>query len=296
MLERRVITPGSVRASGEGKAKTITGYAAVFGSLSEPIGFGGGFTEKIDPHAFDRWLASPDADCRCLKNHDPNYVLGRQKSGTLSLKVDDVGLQYTCKLPGTSVADDLFESIKCGDITGSSFGFEAIKDSWDTEANTRTLLQVNCFDVCPVTYPAYGQTSVQVRSMHGRMETVEFGVYRSRSLRPPSLPLSTIEMRKKARTLLRELGGERRELGDDCDCECENCVSGNCEDCNCTENCPGEGCGSLDCNCSEHRHRLRSTAPRTIVPVGSSIAELQAEALERELNWLRLQAKAAAAH
>jgi HK97 family phage prohead protease len=294
MLERRVITPGSVRASGEGQDKTIVGYAACFGVLSEPIGFGGGFTEKIDPHAFDKCLAA-SPDVRCLWNHSPDHVLGRTKSGTLSLKVDDVGLQYTCKLPGTSVADDLFESIKRGDITGSSFGFEAVKDSWDTKTNTRTLLQANVFDVAPVTFPAYGQTSVQVRSMHGRMETIEFGVYRSRSLRPPSLPLTAIQMKRRARALVRELGGEQRELGADCDCECENCASGNCEDCNCTENCPGEGCGSVDCNCSEHRHRLRSTEPRTIVPLGSSIAELEAEALERELNWLRLQAKAASA-
>jgi len=50
-----------------------------------------------------------------------------------------VGLQYTCKLPDTQVANDLYTSIKRGDIDGSSFGFECVDDEWDDD-NVRKMM------------------------------------------------------------------------------------------------------------------------------------------------------------
>ena len=70
------------------------------------------------------------------------------------------------KVPNTSWARDLMESIKRGDINQMSFGFRTVKDLWE-ETNkkvVRTLQEVKLFDVSPVTYPAYPQTSATVRS------------------------------------------------------------------------------------------------------------------------------------
>ena len=57
----------------------IIGYGSVFNSKSEVMW---GFREIIMPGAFDDVL---EDDVRGLFNHDPNFILGRSKAGTLSL-------------------------------------------------------------------------------------------------------------------------------------------------------------------------------------------------------------------
>ena len=60
-------------------------------------------------------------------------------------------------------------SIERGDVTQSSFGFQTVKDAWTGEGDklTRELIEVKLFDVSPVTFPAYTQTEVSVRSLLG---------------------------------------------------------------------------------------------------------------------------------
>jgi hypothetical protein len=47
-----------------------------------------------------------------------------------------------------------------------SFGFKTIKDEWEKRdgENIRSLAEVRLFDISPVTFPAYPQTSVEARS------------------------------------------------------------------------------------------------------------------------------------
>lgn len=140
---------------------TFSGYAAVFHSWSEDLG---GFREQIAPGAFAEAITSDDV--RALWNHDANYVLGRNRSGTLSLKEDEHGLRFTCKAPDTTWARDLRESVKRGDVDSCSFGFETLRDSWRTAdgKDERTLEKVRLLDVSIVTYPAYPATAANVRS------------------------------------------------------------------------------------------------------------------------------------
>src|SRR5206468_6343372 len=131
-----------VSAGADGK-RTLSGYAAVFNSLSEDLG---GFREQIKPGAFTRSLeASPDV--MCLHEHDPKQgLLGRTKSGTLALTQDNVGLRFDCSLPNTTLANDVCESIARGDIDGCSFGFMCSEDDWTSTADgsyLRTLLDVD---------------------------------------------------------------------------------------------------------------------------------------------------------
>lgn len=145
-----------------GRPSRITGHAAVFNKLSDPIA--GGFRERIRPGAFSNTIRI--ADVRALFNHDTNYVLGRVKSGTLRLREDAVGLWFETEPPDTSWASDLMMSIDRGDIDQASFGFRAIKDRFTQEngQTIRELLEVELFDVSPVTFPAYPQTDIQARS------------------------------------------------------------------------------------------------------------------------------------
>jgi HK97 family phage prohead protease len=172
-MERRVLSADDVelRVVNEDGKRKITGYAAVFGKQSVDLG---GFIEVIEPGAFARALDEKH-DVRCLKNHDPNLVLGRTKSGTLTLEQNGKGLKFTVKPGDTQTARDTAEEIARGDIDGCSFAFRTLVDEWDYDQDPplRTLKDMELFDVGPVTYPAYPDTSVAMRSLAAVQKRVE---------------------------------------------------------------------------------------------------------------------------
>lgn len=150
-----------LREAQEGGSPVIEGYAAVFGDMSEDLG---GFYEKIERGAFAATLDK--ADVRALWNHNADYPLGRMKAGTLMLGEDERGLKFSINLPDTQYARDLLVSMRRGDVDQMSFGFRTVRDRWEQKGGQviRTLLEVELFDVSPVTYPAYPTTSAAVRS------------------------------------------------------------------------------------------------------------------------------------
>lgn len=156
-VERRMFAATELRVAGDGKK--IEGHAAVFNTKADIWGF----QERVAPGAFLKTIK--ESDVRALFNHDPNFVLGRNKAGTLELSEDATGLVDSITPPDTAWARDLMESIRRGDITQQSFGFRTIKDAWNTEdgVSVRTLLEVQLFDVSPVTFPAYEETDCGVR-------------------------------------------------------------------------------------------------------------------------------------
>ena len=162
IVERRYFSDIDIRLADEDaeESNAITGYAAIFDKWSEDLGF---FKEKIAAGAFHKTIK--ENDIRALINHDPNLVIGRTKNKTLKLWEDDEGLGFEVKLPDTSYAKDLRESIKRKDITQNSFGFQTVEDEWSPDGKRRTLHEVRLFDVSPVTFPAYKQTTVKMRLM-----------------------------------------------------------------------------------------------------------------------------------
>lgn len=155
-LERRYLnTEFEYRTDGD--TLTITGYALKWDSRSKNLG---GFKERVAPGATTKTIA--EGDIRALFNHDPNLILGRNRSGTLRLSEDDTGTLYEVHgdLRQTYVRD-LAIALERGDITQSSFAFRTVGpdgDSWDEDEDgflLRTLREIQLFDVSPVTYPAY---------------------------------------------------------------------------------------------------------------------------------------------
>lgn len=153
------------------EGNTVAGYAAVFNKESEDMGWFTEMREIILPGAFDE---ADMSDVRALFNHDPNMLLARTSSGTLSLSVDKNGLKYTFGIPDTTAGRDLKELMQRGDISQSSFGFTIAKQSWEEEKDergetirvTRKIEKIGrLYDVSPVTYPAYPDTSVALRSL-----------------------------------------------------------------------------------------------------------------------------------
>lgn len=154
----------------DGGGKRIVGYAAVYhqpGDAATEYRLGPDIVERIAAGAFDI-----SQDVRALFNHDPSQLLGRTKSGTLRLTSDSRGLRYEIDIPDTSVGRDIAESIKRGDITGSSFGFIPTKATWTRDeqrkVDVRTIDKVDLMDVGPVVFPAYGGATTGLRSGDGQ--------------------------------------------------------------------------------------------------------------------------------
>lgn len=163
--ERRFFPATELRVQADESGKRIAGYAAMFNSDSQDLG---GFVERIAPGAFSDALET--SDIRALFNHDPNFVLGRKQSGSLEVREDEKGLWMEVTPPDTQWARDLMVSIERGDISQMSFAFRLAKggDEWEKNGEgpmLRTIKRVQeIADVSPVTYPAYTDTSVAVRS------------------------------------------------------------------------------------------------------------------------------------
>ena len=76
--------------------------------------------------------------------------------------------------PNTPLGDELIESLKRGDISESSFAFTVEDDNWERKEDgsyVRTILKFErLYDVSPVYYPAYEDTSVALRSIEALKE------------------------------------------------------------------------------------------------------------------------------
>lgn len=150
-LERRY-APASI------EGRQLVGLAAPYESETRI----GEFREVIARGAFARTL-SENRDILALCDHDPAKVLGRTKSGTLELKETVHGLEFRLQLPDTSIGRDLRELANRGDLGGVSFGFRAVRDSW--EGDLRTLHEVELHEISIVSaWPAYPDTTVALRS------------------------------------------------------------------------------------------------------------------------------------
>lgn len=162
-IEVRVLNFEDTEIRVDGESPKLVGYAAKTESWTD-LGF---FKEKIASGAFENVL---DNDVRCLKNHDPNLIIGRTTNGTLRLKENKTGLKFENDLPDTTTGRDVREEVRSKLITGCSFAFTIAEDDWkyyDGERPPeRTIVKIKqLFDVGPVTYPAYQDTTVAARSL-----------------------------------------------------------------------------------------------------------------------------------
>jgi len=164
MLDAAGLAVETREGGGEDEGPVLVGYAAVF---DEETVINGWFREVIRRGAFRRAIEE-EQDVRALWNHNPDYVLGRTRAGTLRLEEDERGLRVEIRPPRTTWATDLVESIRRGDVSQMSFAFrvrrEAHDDGEDDRLPLREILDVDLYDVSPVTYPAYEATAISARS------------------------------------------------------------------------------------------------------------------------------------
>jgi hypothetical protein len=169
-----------LRAGANEKESHLVGHGAVYDRWSVDLG---GFKELFEQGTFSESIKRDDI--RSLKNHDPNYILGRSRAGTLTLEEDAKGVKFDVTLPDTTYAQDLRVSVERRDITGCSIIFsvdpknerwfvdgeeveflDALMAMWDEKKHKveRRISKANMYDIGPVTFPAYPQTDVKARA------------------------------------------------------------------------------------------------------------------------------------
>lgn len=162
---REIVTEEIELREADTGIKSISGYAVKWDMKSHSMGFSRSFKEQFKKGAFTESLVKDDQ--RALWSHDTSKILGRTKNGTLRLTEDDIGLRFELDLPNTTVGQDLYESIKRGDIDGVSFGFLMEKEEWDDsnpDEFTRSIFKAKLLEISPVTFPAYPDSEVSARS------------------------------------------------------------------------------------------------------------------------------------
>lgn len=171
MKEIRSITGQiEIRSEGEGEMMpTISGYACVFNQATDM----GWFMEQVDSRAFEGCDMSMTI---AAFNHDEDELLSRVTGDPtdLVLTVDEKGLKYEFKAKN-ECAQEVAQNIALKFIQGSSFAFTVDEESWEynvkqpsgVEKDVRTIKKIGTlYDVSPVVFPAYIQTSAEMRSVY----------------------------------------------------------------------------------------------------------------------------------
>jgi HK97 family phage prohead protease len=151
--------------------KKITGYAAVYNSLSEDLG---GFKEVIDRGAFGKSIDDTENDIRALVDHDSSKIIGRQSAETLEIREDEKGVYVSITPPDTTAGRDIVESITRGDIDGMSVGFSVSGEKYDDDG-IRHITEAKLVEVSAVTFPAYKDTEVAYRKLDPEMQNQDSG-------------------------------------------------------------------------------------------------------------------------
>jgi HK97 family phage prohead protease len=154
------------------------GHAALFGVRTWVGPPKWGFFEEIRAGAFKKTIA--EGDVRMLFNHDPNQPLARNSidsgPGSLRLREDKLGLVDEADMIPTSYARDLALALEHKVVTGQSFSFLPVREEWsvtDDGDDVRTIIEVQLFDVGPVTFPQYEETDAALRALSAELDEIE---------------------------------------------------------------------------------------------------------------------------
>ena len=169
---REVVYDANASGDTEPSSRMVYGYAMLYDTptvLWESDDFQ--YVEVIERGAATEALKN--SDIRALFNHNPNYILARTSSNTLTVREDEKGLYFEFEAPETSTGNDLLVSIQRGDISQASFAFDISERSVlrEQKADGKEVITITIrkmselYDVSPVTYPAYKDTEVSMRGM-----------------------------------------------------------------------------------------------------------------------------------
>lgn len=182
----------------------ITGRPIVFDSRTD-LGL---WDEIIDDGALD---GADLRDVRFLVNHNTDMIpLARSRNNnensTMQMEVvpgEGMDIRVDLDTENNAEAKSLYSAVSRGDISGMSFMFIVDGDKWediDSDHPTRHVTKIaNVLEVSAVTFPAYGETSIQARGLSGALESAK------ESLESARAEKREIERRKQKIRILMEV-------------------------------------------------------------------------------------------
>lgn len=175
-----------------GDGLTIEGHGAVFNSVTHIDSWEGSFEEEILPGAFRKSLR--ERTPKMQFDHGQHPLLGSLPLGRWDVAEEDArGLHVVGRLADNWLVQPFRDAIRDESVTGMSFRFSVVRDQWfdrdgkkipDAQVDDllwmpgeraplrRKLVEVKVSEVGPVTWPAYDDTDVGVRSLDGRRTVV----------------------------------------------------------------------------------------------------------------------------
>lgn len=161
----------------EGENLNIEGYVNAVGRESELLFSakkGKWFKEIMEPGVFKRALEN-NIDIPMLLEHDYSKEIARTSNGTLELTEDSIGLKFKA----TITDEELYSSIKNGEINSCSFGFVCEEEEVEFVSNReekRYVKGIQLLEVSLVKNPAYIGSLVEARNMESALQ--ELGISR----------------------------------------------------------------------------------------------------------------------
>lgn len=174
----------------DGDGLTMEGYAAVFDRDTNIDSWEGRFIERIRRGAFRNSLRGGRRPM-LQYDHGRHPLIGSIPIGVIrDLYEDDQGLYVRARLTNNWLIQPIRDAIANGGVHGMSFRFEPLRDEWrdgtgkiikdphelqrllsdpgDRGPLSRTLVETKLMELGPVAWPAYGSTTVGVRSAEAR--------------------------------------------------------------------------------------------------------------------------------
>lgn len=145
-----------------GGGRTIGGYALRFGTRSRPMH---GFVEQVAPSFVNRAQEHGFRGIIARYAHKDEYLLGATDSGSLQVRADARGVDYTVEIP--DYHKFVYESVQRGDLRCSSFSFANPVDEWGFSDGMplRTLLGGDFLEVAPTPIGQYDSADCGLRSL-----------------------------------------------------------------------------------------------------------------------------------
>lgn len=156
---RSITSKLTTRAEGDNAKKVIEGCFIVFNKETE---LWPGAYEVIHPDACNETISN---DIRALNNHEHHLVLGRNKKGTLVLRIDAYGVWGVIYVNENDTdAMNLYARVERGDVDQCSFGFNILEEEteWREDGTVKWIIKkIDLHEVSVVTFPQYTETSAQ---------------------------------------------------------------------------------------------------------------------------------------
>lgn len=156
------------RADSTDDGLTLEGYAAVFDTPTTIDSFEGRFTEQIARGSFRKTLRERMPVLQF--DHGKHPLVGSLPLGSIdTLREDGHGLFVRARLHDNWLVEPVRDAIKSGAISGMSFRFSVVREAWQEPAKknelpSRTITEAKLYELGPVVFPAYADTSVGVRA------------------------------------------------------------------------------------------------------------------------------------